>query len=827
MATQTYEQLIAGANKIKENELPESNTHDIVGEQLLQMTNKMQEENSNNGKKFSELEKDIDETIRGEFNATAKQSEDNFYDVNLPKGKIDIELQAPLYNSYAKLVLYNEEGGIISNPTGDSLYLEKGASKNYSLQILEDIKKVELKCSSGQVNVIIVSDGGLSPKIDTLQTDYNSYKNYIDGHVFGEFNAVAKQDENNIYVVDLPNGKIEITILAPKYASYCTLTLYNEEGSILNKPTGDSLYLDKGDSKKYYLSLAENIKKIELECRAGEVNCTVIAKNAIERQVKDVDISKGLQQIIDKENSRNIINVKKDGSGDFTNIQDAINSINDATIDNQYEIRVYDDYHIEDLTNLYLYGNPQQKNTNANPTKPIAYIITKDYVNLRGMNRRRKVSVHSPYELAGNSFQYVQCMYLQGNCIIDNIDFEIKNGRYAVHQESGGSKSSQDYNAITIIRNSNISHLGNRDSADGGVSWTAICGQANGTCSGLKEIFENVNWSPIFYAHNNINFDAPSHFKFKNCSIIPNGEGNNQGGYIETFGCGQNFTVEIEGCNFIGMDVRPNVSSQNVLTDACHDIRTHVPTFIGKSNTNNLLCRIIYSQYVLMFKTTDNNKSISVVGGTAKELIWGDDFMIFAGTADAVGVTLGTEYIKDRAFTLGKRLGDCSSVNKTLIVKIDNDAEQTITFSKNYTSVGNPEIVSDINQQITGAIASITADKDNTTVCYPLNDCYEVATNHTDATILFGMPLIRDIGNSFGWKICPVGEKPEGIACERINPNEFGKVAYLKNNTLKSIRDLNISSNYAKVTNNGYWGNATKEDADIVQYANGIWKISV
>ena len=56
MATQTYEQLIAGANKIKENELPESNTHDIVGEQLLQMTNKMQEENSNNGKKFSELE---------------------------------------------------------------------------------------------------------------------------------------------------------------------------------------------------------------------------------------------------------------------------------------------------------------------------------------------------------------------------------------------------------------------------------------------------------------------------------------------------------------------------------------------------------------------------------------------------------------------------------------------------------------------------------------------------------------------------------------------------------------------------------------------------
>ena len=46
MATQTFEELIAGANKIKDNELPESNTHNLVGDQLLQMTNKMQEENS-------------------------------------------------------------------------------------------------------------------------------------------------------------------------------------------------------------------------------------------------------------------------------------------------------------------------------------------------------------------------------------------------------------------------------------------------------------------------------------------------------------------------------------------------------------------------------------------------------------------------------------------------------------------------------------------------------------------------------------------------------------------------------------------------------------
>lgn len=44
MATQSYEQLISGANKIKYNELPESNTAQLVGEQLLQMINRQKED---------------------------------------------------------------------------------------------------------------------------------------------------------------------------------------------------------------------------------------------------------------------------------------------------------------------------------------------------------------------------------------------------------------------------------------------------------------------------------------------------------------------------------------------------------------------------------------------------------------------------------------------------------------------------------------------------------------------------------------------------------------------------------------------------------------
>lgn len=52
----TYEELIEEAKKIKENELPESNTHTLVGYQLVQMVKKSQEESEESDKRLKELE---------------------------------------------------------------------------------------------------------------------------------------------------------------------------------------------------------------------------------------------------------------------------------------------------------------------------------------------------------------------------------------------------------------------------------------------------------------------------------------------------------------------------------------------------------------------------------------------------------------------------------------------------------------------------------------------------------------------------------------------------------------------------------------------------
>lgn len=46
MAEKTFDELLSGAQTIRDNELPESNTHTLVGEQLVNMVDKIKEEDS-------------------------------------------------------------------------------------------------------------------------------------------------------------------------------------------------------------------------------------------------------------------------------------------------------------------------------------------------------------------------------------------------------------------------------------------------------------------------------------------------------------------------------------------------------------------------------------------------------------------------------------------------------------------------------------------------------------------------------------------------------------------------------------------------------------
>ena len=88
MATQSFEQLIAGANKIKTNELPESNTASLVGEQLIQMVNKQSEEHSERTAAISKEQTDRSAAIKAEQDARIKGTTEYNVSVQHPTGGI-------------------------------------------------------------------------------------------------------------------------------------------------------------------------------------------------------------------------------------------------------------------------------------------------------------------------------------------------------------------------------------------------------------------------------------------------------------------------------------------------------------------------------------------------------------------------------------------------------------------------------------------------------------------------------------------------------------------------------------------------------------------
>ena len=113
MATQSYEQLISGANKIRKNELPESNTAGLVGEQLLQMVNKQQEEHRQRVKGTTEYNVSVQ-------NPTSGIDGSNKYGLKgaiaqVPQELRNIGLKVSFVNSDGTVEMWEYQGGTYTN----------------------------------------------------------------------------------------------------------------------------------------------------------------------------------------------------------------------------------------------------------------------------------------------------------------------------------------------------------------------------------------------------------------------------------------------------------------------------------------------------------------------------------------------------------------------------------------------------------------------------------------------------------------------------------------------------------------------------------------
>ena len=551
------------------------------------------------------------------------------------------------------------------------------------------------------------------------------------------------------------------------------------------------------------------------------------------------------------------VTVKKDGTGDFTTIQEAINSITDASPINQYDIQVFDDYYCYDTTELWQMNKITQHAVN-NPTSAAVYVLTKDYVHIRGIGSQKTIYVESPNDLAGQSFQYVHNLYARGKCIINNFNFIIKGGRYASHgDDSGRHVHGTNAFATQLILNCRFEHMGNYMYPNGS-AWTAICAStdlclSSGSHRILKDCVFVSPGSPI-YGHNYAYDEYPSKLTMINCTVINNSNGGYGWPSIYDIGCGHKTEIEIINCNFNNFScLFDKIISTNPQRGVLN--KSTNGGFIVHGYGNKLAPPINVTEDCWYLKSKDNNKDIAVIGGTAFDDIWVETQKLYKGASNAPGVAVSaaricgsrTDGITNYAYTLAYRLGNCASSPKTLIIEVDG-TELTITFNKNYMTsdgssytnqtvpyISDSDIVDDINAVASTVFECGLGLPYNEKTAY--DDCIEVGLNYTTQALLPGDAVRRNYFTVSGWVKASADEKVEGIVAERIDGqyNDNGITKGHEGKILKIEKNLfegsfigipsGSTNSFYKYGSNGWETTTDKSQAQLVMIENNLLKL--
>lgn len=198
---------------------------------------------------------------------------------------------------------------------------------------------------------------------------------------------------------------------------------------------------------------------------------------------------------------KNVITVKKDGTGDYTTLRSAISPLTGLTVDNQHEVQIY-------AGEWDVFSEYTQAEVEA--TNFVGLIIPK-YVHLKGIGTRGSIHLKGDlpdtYAAAAKSRVATLATLDTGDLI--NLKVTARNLRYAVHD---------DYNYPNYERN--VEDCDFIKYAGGGFNQA----YGEGCWSGTKTIFKNctfhtdTNGLP-YSCHNNVNFTKPSFHRLEGCKF--------------------------------------------------------------------------------------------------------------------------------------------------------------------------------------------------------------------------------------------------------------------------------------------------------------------
>ena len=207
----------------------------------------------------------------------------------------------------------------------------------------------------------------------------------------------------------------------------------------------------------------------------------------------------------------NVVTVKKSG-GDYVKVLDAVKSITDSSIKNQYEIHIYDgvydlleEHGGEEWINSIVDGNEMQG------------LLLPDYVHLIGHG-----SVYIDLIVPDNistepSSRRISTINTQKSNTLEGITFRARNTRYVIHDEANNNPNNA--NLTRKIKNCRFIHQGNKSG-----NWSSFKAMGGGTASGGRyEIINSHFESPFIpFSYHNNGYQSSNYILIDGCTFKGN-----------------------------------------------------------------------------------------------------------------------------------------------------------------------------------------------------------------------------------------------------------------------------------------------------------------
>lgn len=371
----------------------------------------------------------------------------------------------------------------------------------------------------------------------------------------------------------------------------------------------------------------------------------------------------------------------------YNNLYDAMQyAKTKATKDYIVEVQLYSDIAMFDDSQLHqsdLYPGSEQYWCICN---------VPPFVRLRGIGSKKTISLFSSGTYTSS---IVETLHVDGNSILENLNVIGKNVRYPIHFERGNNEPNK--NSITRLYNVDITHLGVQSGWSSPEAWGS--GNAEGQ---IVEMYGCRFIAPFdtVFVHNWNELKLPIGYKLYNCYLVNNGE-QKVALHIQDNGSSkQVYQFELIGNKIHGYLKLTAVQSYKLIK----------PNITGQGNTPFYLLNELDMENVRIKTNEKGGNSYIIEKTNIGDAIFGKPICKIAEQGREAYITWDNNLSSlsgNEGTLLGKRLGNCISSNKTMVLNI-NGEDISIIFNQDYTNMSNQEVVDDINTKLNGkAVAEV------------------------------------------------------------------------------------------------------------------------